>query len=50
VRNFLLLGHLLARQGELEGDGYGDLCLSCTRHVPALQIAIEVPRNIRVRH
>ena len=24
-----------------EGDGYGDLCLLCTRHLPALQIAVE---------
>jgi len=32
---------LLDRQGDREGDGYGDLCLSCTRHPPALQIATE---------
>jgi hypothetical protein len=26
-------------QGEREGDGYGDLCLSCTIHLSALQKA-----------
>jgi hypothetical protein len=26
-------------QGEHEGDGYGDLCLSCTLHLSALQKA-----------
>ena len=36
VRNFLLPRLLLGRQGEREGDGLGDLCLSCTRHLPAL--------------
>src|ERR1700681_1953429 len=32
VRNRLSIWHLLDRQGDREGDGYGDLCLSCTRH------------------
>ena len=36
VRNRLSIWHLLDRQGEREGDGYGDLCLSCTRHPFAL--------------
>src|SRR6266481_2441258 len=39
--NPLFLGHLLGRQSDREGDGYGDLCLSCTRHPPALQLAFE---------
>jgi len=42
MRNLLFLGHLLDRQGDREGDAYGDLCLSCTLHLPALQVAIEV--------
>jgi len=29
------------RQGDREGDAYGDLGLSCTLHLPALQVAIE---------
>src|SRR4029077_3973739 len=37
----LSLGHLLDGQGDREGEGYGDLCLSCTRHPPVLQIATE---------
>jgi hypothetical protein len=41
MRNLLFLGHLLDRQGDREGDAYGDLCLSCTLHLPALQVAIE---------
>ena len=41
MRNLLFLGHLLDRQGDREGDAYGDLCLSCTLHLPALQAAIE---------
>ncbi len=41
MRKLLFVGHLLDRQGDREGDGYGDLCLSCTRHPPTLQIAIE---------
>ena len=45
VRNSLLLGHLLARQGEREGDGQGEQTLSCTVHLPALQIAIEAHRK-----
>ena len=36
VRNSLLLGHLLARQGEREGDGQGEQTPSCTVHLPAL--------------
>jgi len=36
MRNLLLLGHLLDRQGDREGDAYGDLCISCTLHLPAL--------------
>ncbi len=41
VCDSLLPGHLLVRQGEREGDAYGDLCLSCTLHLTALQVAIE---------
>jgi hypothetical protein len=41
MRNLLLLGHLIDRQGDFEGDAFGDLCLSCTRHLPALQVTIE---------
>src|ERR1700686_3105969 len=41
MRNLLFLGHLLGRQGDREGDACGDYCLSCTRHLTALQIAIE---------
>src|SRR6266576_1431886 len=39
VRNLFSFGHLLDREGEREGDGQGALCLSCTRHLAALQIA-----------
>ena len=39
--NLVYLGHLFERQGDREGDGNGDLCLSCTLHLPALQVAIE---------
>jgi hypothetical protein len=35
------LEHLRDRQGDREGDAYGDLCLSCTLHLPALQVAIK---------
>jgi hypothetical protein len=42
MRNLVFFGHLLDRQGDREGDAYGDLCLSCTLHLPALQVAIEV--------
>jgi hypothetical protein len=38
MRNLLFLGHLLDRQGDREGDAYGDLCISCTLHLPALQV------------
>ena len=41
MRNLLFLGHLLGRQGDREGDAYGDLGISCTRHLPALQMAVE---------
>jgi len=41
MRNLLFLVHLLDRQGDREGDAYGDLGLSCTLHLPALQVAIE---------
>lgn len=41
VRNLVAFEHLLDRAGEREGDGQGDLCLSCIRHLPALQLAIE---------
>jgi hypothetical protein len=41
VRNLFSFGHLLARDGERKGDAQGDLCLSCTRHLTAPQIAIE---------
>ena len=41
MRNLLFLGRLLDRQGDREGDAYGDLCISCTLHLPALQVAIE---------
>jgi len=39
VRNLFAFGHLLDRVGEREGDGRGELCLSCTRHLAALQLA-----------
>ncbi len=38
MRNLLFLGHLLDRQGDREGDAYGDHRLSCTLHLPALQV------------
>src|SRR6266852_6313221 len=41
MRNLLFLVYLLDRQGDREGDAYGDLCISCTLHLPALQVAIE---------
>src|SRR5271167_2771326 len=41
MRNLLFLGHLVDHQGDREGDAYGDLCLSYTLHLPALQVAIE---------
>ena len=41
MRNLLFLVHLLDRQGDREGDAYGDLGLSCTLHLPALQVALE---------
>ncbi len=41
MRNLLFLVHLLDRQGDREGDAYGDLGISCTLHLPALQVAIE---------
>jgi hypothetical protein len=41
MRNLVYLGHLFERQGDREGDASGDLCLSCTLHLPALQVAIE---------
>src|SRR6266852_5164257 len=40
MRNLLFLVYLLDRQGDREGDAYGDLCISCTLHLPALQVAI----------
>jgi hypothetical protein len=39
MRNLLFFGHLLDRQGDREGDANGDLRLSCTLHLPALQLA-----------
>jgi hypothetical protein len=36
TRNPVFLGHLRDRQGDREGDGYGDLCVSCNLHLPAL--------------
>ena len=39
VPNFLCHRHMQDGQGEREGDGYGDLCLSCTLHLSALQKA-----------
>jgi len=42
VRNFHSVGHLLDRQGEREGDGWGDLCLSCTRHLSTTQIRLKL--------
>src|SRR5260370_29930847 len=42
------LGTCSVAKGDHEGDGYGDLCLSCARHPPALQIAIETLRNTHV--
>jgi hypothetical protein len=41
MRNLLFVRHLLDRQGDREGGAYGDLGLSCTLHLPALQVAIE---------
>ena len=38
VRNLFSFGHLLDREGEREGDGQGDLCRSCARHLFAPQI------------
>ena len=43
IRNRLSAWLLFDRQGDREGDGFGDLCLSCTRHLPSLQIAVEAP-------
>jgi len=43
VRKSLSLGHLFVLQVEREGDGYGDLRVSRTRHLQALWIAINVP-------
>jgi hypothetical protein len=40
MRNLLFLRHLFDRQGDREGDAYGDHRLSCTLHLPALQVAI----------
>ena len=39
VRNLFSFEHLLDRDSEREGDGQGELCLSCTRHLAALQLA-----------
>jgi len=36
VRNFFSCGYLPDRQGEREGERYGDLCLPCTGHPPML--------------
>jgi len=41
MNNLLFLGDLLDRQGDREGDAYGDLGVLCTLHPPALQIAID---------
>jgi hypothetical protein len=41
MRNLLFLGHLLDPQGDREGDADGDLYISCTLHLPALQVAIK---------
>src|SRR5258707_5902045 len=38
MRKLFSFGHLLDSQSEREGDVYGDLCLSCTRHLPTLRI------------
>jgi hypothetical protein len=43
IRNFLSFGHLFDPHGEREGDGYGDLCLSCTLHLSDQQKAVTVP-------
>jgi hypothetical protein len=40
MRNLLFLRHLFDRQGDREGDAYGDHRVSCTLHLPALQVAI----------
>jgi hypothetical protein len=50
MRNLLFLGHLLGRQGDREGDAYGDLGFSCALHLPALQIAIEALGNSHAPH
>src|SRR5947208_888120 len=36
MRNLLLLGHLLDRRGDRQGDAYGNPSIACTRHLPAL--------------
>ena len=41
MRNLLFLGQLPNRQGDREGDGYGDLCLLCTGHPATLQMCME---------
>ena len=51
-RNLVFVGHLRDRQGDREGDGYGDLSLSCTHHPPASQwqsglFEIVIPTSVR---
>jgi len=41
MRNLLFLGQLPNREGDREGDGYGDLCLLCARYPATLQMAID---------
>ncbi len=48
MRNLLLLGHLLDRQGDREGDAYGDLCISCTLHLPALLKVMDALQHRRL--
>src|SRR5713226_5312327 len=47
MRNRLSIWHLLDGQGDREGDGYGDLCLSCNRHLFALQIVSKLCETVR---
>jgi hypothetical protein len=50
MRNLLFLRRLLGRQGDRKGDAYSDLGLSCTLHLPALQVSIEALWNSHAPH
>jgi len=45
VRNFFSILNLLDRKGEPEGERQGEQSVSCTVHLPALQIGIEAHRK-----